>query len=139
MTYEAVQTIKLRRPDGILQEVQPGQRFELRNPGTASRLIVEGKIEIVEKSITENRRRSMEIIMDAIIRTARDNAQLTGRWRQTTAMDEIEHGVHENYLGVLTGRANLADYRNGVDKWLRVGTRGVSNTVTLWLHPEKKI
>lgn len=139
MTYEAVQTIKLRRPDGTLQEVQPGLRFVLRNPGTASRLIVEGKIKVIEKYITKDRRRSLEIIMDAIIRSARDNAHLIGRWRQTTAMDEIEREIHENYQRVLSGQANLADYRDRVDKWLQAGTKGASNTVTLWLHPEKKI
>ena len=124
MTYEALQKITMRRSDGTLQEVLPGQRFEIRNPATASRLILEGKLRKIPMEMTQGRRRSLEEIMDAIILEAVRKASLKGlRWTQRPEVDRLEVEIHRIWERVLEGRGTVEEYRNLVNRWLAEGAR----------------
>ena len=124
MTYEALHKITMRRSDGTLQEVLPGQRFEIRNPATASRLILEGKLREIPMEMTQGRRRSLEEIMDAIILEAIRKASLKGlRWTQRPEVDRLEVEIHQIWERVLEGRGKVEEYRNLVIRWLAEGAR----------------
>lgn len=124
MTYEALQKITMKRKDGTLQEVQPGQRFEIRNPATASRLIVEGKLREILPEMTEARRRSLEEVMDSIILEAIWGASLKGlRWAQTEEVDRLEGEIHRIWERVLEGRGKVEEYRELVNRWIKAGTQ----------------
>lgn len=123
MTYEALQKITLRRPDGTTATVQPGDRFEIRNPATASRLIVEGKLREIPPEMTEARRRSLEEIMDSIIVEAIWKASLKGlRWAQTEEVDRLEVVLHRIWQKALEGRGKLGEYRELINRWIDTGT-----------------
>ncbi len=124
MTYEALQKITMRRQDGTLQEVLPGDRFEIRNPATASRLILEGKLRELPREMTEARRRSLEQIMDSIILEAVRGASLKGlRWTQAPEVDRLEVEIHGTFERVLHGRGKVEEYRKLVNEWMKTGTR----------------
>ena len=124
MTYEALQKITMKRSDGTLQEVLPGQRFEIRNPATASRLILEGKLREIPMEMTQGRRRSLEEIMDSIILEAVRKASFKGlRLTQTPEVDRIEVEMHKTFERVLEGRGKVEEYRNLVNRWLAEGAR----------------
>jgi len=124
MTYEALQKITMRRSDGTLQEVLPGQRFEIRNPATASRLILEGKLRELPREMTEGRRKTLEGMMDTDILEAIRKASQEGlRWAQAPEVDRIEVEIHGTFERVLKGRGKVEEYRKLVNEWLKEGTR----------------
>jgi len=123
MTYEALQKITMRRSDGTLQEVLPGQRFEIRNPATASRLLVEGKLREIP-AMTEERRKYLEGIMDSIILEAIRKASQEGlRWAQGPEVDRLEVEIHGAFERVLEGRGTVEEYGTLVNEWINEGTR----------------
>ncbi len=124
MTYEALQKITMRRSDGTLQEVLPGQRFEIRNPATASRLILEGKLRELPREMTDGRRKTLEGMMDACILEAIRRASLKGlRWAQAPEVDRLEMEIHGTFERVLEGRGKVEDYQELVKRWLAEGAR----------------
>jgi len=124
MTYEALQKITMRRSDGTLQEVLPGQRFEIRNPATASRLILEGKLREIPSEMTEGRRKTLEGMMDTYILEAIRRASLKDlRWAQAPEVDRIEVEIHGIYSRVLEGRGKVEEYQELVKRWLAEGAR----------------
>lgn len=123
MTYEALQKITMRRKDGTLQEVLPGQRFEIRNPATASRLLVEGKLREIP-AMTEERRKTLEGMMDTyILETIRKASQEGLRWTQGPEVDRLEVEIHQTWERVLEGRGRVEEYRNLVNEWISKGTK----------------
>jgi len=123
MTYEALKKMTVKRPDGTTATVQPGDRFEISNPATASRLIVEGKLREIQPEMTEARKRSLEQIMDDIILGAIWKAFLEGRrWTQTPEVDRLEAEIHATFERVLEGRGKLGEYRELINRWIDTGT-----------------
>lgn len=120
MILEAIQEIKIRLPDGSVDILPPGERFEPKDPAVAERLIREGRARPVE--VTEGRRRSLENHMDALICTARDEVQAGGRWKMSPSVEEIEIAIHAAYEDVLQGLRKLSQYREIVTRWKDAGT-----------------
>ncbi len=120
MILEAIQEIKIRLPDGSVDILHPGERFEPKDPAVAERLIRAGKARPVE--VTEGRRRSLEDHMDSLICIARDEIQAGGRWRMTPKVADIEKEVHDTYMAVLQGLGKLSQYREIVTRWKDAGT-----------------
>lgn len=112
-------TFRRRHPDGREDIQRPGDRIELKNSEKAHQLFDMGFIEI---PMTEGRRRSLEMCMDATMFMAMKDVQEIGRWVTTMEVEEIEEEVHRTYLDVMKGLRKLEDYRKAVDRWKEAGT-----------------
>ncbi len=110
-------------PDGSTGAVEPGDRITVKRSVTLDRLVREGFLEI---PMTDGRRRSLEMCMDATMFVAMKEIQEIGRWATTMEVTEIEEEVHRTYLDVLKGLKKLKDYRKAVERWKKAGTNPVS-------------
>ncbi len=116
-------TFRRRHPDGKEDIQRPGDRIELENSEKAHQLFDLGFIEL---PMTDGRRRSLEMCMDATMFVAMKEIQEIGRWATTMEVTEIEEEVHRTYLDVLKGLKKLKDYRKAVERWKKAGTNPVS-------------
>jgi len=108
-----------RHPDGKEELLHPGDRIELENSEKAHQLFDMGFVEI---PMTEGRKRSLEMCMDATMFTAMREVQKIGRWVTTMEAMKIEEEVHRTYLDVMKGLKKLEDYRKAVQRWKNAGT-----------------
>ena len=145
MVYEALETIVMKRQDGTLQKAQPGQRFKIRNPAMADRLIAEGKIKMVEKYITvwknhaphgQGRQESLRACMEATFETICLPLYWPPGFRMTDDIEGDEKFVENIKQQVLEGKSTLAEYRRACEHLKR--TIETSTRVSTEIDNEQK-
>jgi hypothetical protein len=71
------------------------------------------------------RNESLQEVVDAILLTARDRIIEAQEGRQYKATDEIrkaEHEIEGLQKEVMSGQANLSDFREATERWARICT-----------------
>ena len=108
------------RPDGTIRVYQPGDEINLAHMSeTVHELFEKGFLTL---AVTDGRRKSLEMCMDATMFEAMREIQVSGYWKMTPEVAEIEKEVHETYQAVLKGLKKLSDYRAQVERWQKAGT-----------------
>ena len=103
------------RPDGTIRVYQPGDEINLAHMSeTVHELFEKGFLTL---AVTDGRRKSLEMCMDATMFEAMREIQEFGHFKSTPAVLEIEEEIHRIYVAVLAGIKKLADYREAVDGW----------------------
>ena len=82
-----------------------------------------GPADIVPKPMTEGRRRTLEMVMDAIIMKAKDEIIVEGTWAYTEEVKVAEEAISEVYLDVLNGTGKVSSFQEACNRWRDAGMK----------------
>jgi len=103
------------RPDGTIQVYQPGDEINLAHMSETVHELFEK--DFLTLAVTDGRRKSLEMCMDATMFMAMQEIQEFGHFKSTLAVLEIEDELHRIYVAVLAGIKRLVDYREAFERW----------------------
>jgi hypothetical protein len=120
----SLSTIKVRGTMGDIRKIPPGEIFYPCYPEKIQPLVEAGRVRIIDstKPISEERKKTLNVVMGATILHFRDELLRGGKWKPSpethVAELEIERLQHE----ILEGRGKLIDFREACERWQKVGT-----------------
>ncbi len=82
-----------------------------------------GPAGIDPKPMTEGRRKTLEMVTDAIIRKAMEEIVRGGVWECTVEVKAAEEAIAKVYLKVLDGSGRLSAFQEACDRWKETGTK----------------
>lgn len=116
MICQALATLKIKGPDGVVRELPAGQIFTPANPDAIRPMIERGKVKVIESAAGR-----LDDALDAILLTERDNVIRLGRWQPTEETRRIEAEIDRIYLNDSQG-AKLLDFADACKRWRESGT-----------------
>ena len=123
MICMCLSTVKIRGSDGVVRKIGKGATFTPKDPEVVKPLIEKGIVKIVESSpdISPGRRKTLELVLDAILTAERDEVIKSERWQPTPETRAIEVEIDAMYQEVLDVKCKLADFKTACTKWRKSG------------------
>jgi len=125
MICQSISSLKVRGSDGIVREIPPGEIFYPRYPEIIEPLIKAGKVRVIEnqKPISEERKKTLDMVMSATIISIRDAIIRDGRWKHSPATHTAEQEIEQLQHEIMEGRGKLFDFRAACGRWKNAGIK----------------